>query len=290
MKTWTDEYINDLKRHYADTKTSALAVRYGKTTVAVKAKAKVLGLHKNTHHQWTAADDEILRSTYSNHALSDIKKALNLNLTDRQVYMRASVLELKKSREFIAATARKNMLDPNHKGRIYWIKKGQAPPNKGKKQIEYMTAEAIERTKATRFKKGQLPHNALPEGCIVKRKHKRDGRTYKFISTGKKMVPYHRYLWEQAYGKIPKGTNIQFKDENPLNCVIENLYAIRRTEQMVANSGSANLPDGMVAFYLSGKSGKDRVEIEALKKYPQLLDIKRKQILLNRKIRKNGNN
>ena len=33
--------------------------------------------------------------------------------------------------------------------------KGHVPRNKGKKQTDFMSAEAIERTKATRFQKGQ---------------------------------------------------------------------------------------------------------------------------------------
>ncbi len=36
-------------------------------------------------------------------------------------------------------------------------KKGDVSWNKGRKQTDYMSAEAIERTKSTRFKKGNLP-------------------------------------------------------------------------------------------------------------------------------------
>ncbi len=41
-----------------------------------------------------------------------------------------------------------------------YFQKGHTPMNKGLKQSEYMTPGAIERTKATRFKKGNVPHNA----------------------------------------------------------------------------------------------------------------------------------
>ncbi|NII81698.1 MULTISPECIES: hypothetical protein [unclassified Pedobacter] len=44
------------------------------------------------------------------------------------------------------------------------IKPGNIPPNKGKKQTDYMSAEAIERTKATRFNKGNEPHNTKHDG------------------------------------------------------------------------------------------------------------------------------
>jgi hypothetical protein len=35
---------------------------------------------------------------------------------------------------------------------------------------------------------------------------------------------YARYLWEQENGAIPKGSKVYFKDKNPRNCSIENLY------------------------------------------------------------------
>lgn len=35
---------------------------------------------------------------------------------------------------------------------------------------------------------------------------------------------YARYLWEKENGPIPKGCKIYFRDKNPRNCTIENLY------------------------------------------------------------------
>ena len=44
------------------------------------------------------------------------------------------------------------------------FKKGNVPHNKDKKQVEYMSQESIERTKETRFKKGNKPKNYRPVG------------------------------------------------------------------------------------------------------------------------------
>jgi hypothetical protein len=58
------------------------------------------------------------------------------------------------------------------------FKKGHVPVNKGKKQTEFMTREAIERTKNTRFKKGHLPHNSIGvrDGDIrIRHDHKNRG-------------------------------------------------------------------------------------------------------------------
>ena len=139
---------------------------------------------------------------------------------------------LKKDREFLRQHFRKIMMDPNHPGRQFLIKKGTPPPNKGKKQTEYMTPEAIERTRATRFKKGQLPKNTRHDYAITERPEK-NGRVYKYIRIGlAKWVLYHRYIWEQANGKIPKGYNIQFKDGDSLNCTLDNLYMISQADQL----------------------------------------------------------
>jgi hypothetical protein len=42
----------------------------------------------------------------------------------------------------------------------------------------------------------------------------------------------HRWIWEQANGKIPKGMNIIVLDNNPLNCTLENLAMVSRAEKV----------------------------------------------------------
>ena len=37
------------------------------------------------------------------------------------------------------------------------------------------------------------------------------------------LVQKHRWVWEQAHGKIPKGYIIAFRDGNKQNCALENL-------------------------------------------------------------------
>lgn len=120
-------------------------------------------------------------------------------------------------------------------------KPGDIPQNKGLKQSDYMSAEMIERTKATRFKKGRLPHNAVgfKDGDIrIRHSHKkRNNPAYKWIrlSLGNWRM-YHVHLWEQVNGPTPKGSIIVFKDRDTMNTVIENLYCITLEENMIRNS------------------------------------------------------
>ena len=46
--------------------------------------------------------------------------------------------------------------------------KGHTPCNKGKKQTEYMSREMIEKTIATRFKKGHKPHNTIDKNGAIR--------------------------------------------------------------------------------------------------------------------------
>lgn len=286
-RTWTKEEEELFKAEYPTATSEEVRTLFpNKSAGSIKAKIRHLGLKK-----------AVQRFRFSKEQIEELKRdyatTLNQDLADRfgcsihSVENKGFALKLKKGKEFIAKTARERSLDPNHGGRKYHFKKGTTPPNKGKKQKDFMSKEAIERTKATRFKKGQLPKNTLHDYAITERRDK-NGRIYKYIRIDlAKWIPYHRYLWEQHNGPIPKGYNIQFRDGNTLNCEIDNLYMISRGKQMKEeNSGSKNLPDGMVALYIAGKRGKDKALIEEIKNnHPRLIKLKRQQIILNRKIK-----
>jgi len=175
------------------------------------------------------------------------------------------------------------------------IAKGNVSFNKGKKQSEYMSAEAIERTKATRFNKGNKPHNCYDEvGKItIRYDHaKRGGNPYKYtcLSIGN-WVPLHTYLWEQQNGKVPKNHCLWFKDGDSLNVELNNLECITRKENILRNNDPDNPTDNKVAMYMAMKSKKVNKELQKeLLNHPELLDIKRQQLKLNRIINeKTGN-
>lgn len=119
------------------------------------------------------------------------------------------------------------------------FKAGHVPDNKGKKQTEYMTAEAIEKTKHTRFQKGHVPGNALPDGAESQRLDKRTSRTYTMIKVPaiKKLKYKQIHIWEIHHKmKLPAKHNITFKDGDTNNFNIENLECISHSELMLRNS------------------------------------------------------
>lgn len=90
------------------------------------------------------------------------------------------------------------------------------------------------RTNSGVFKKGHEPTNRVPVGTVVTRSE------YKWIKVKEGKIPdgwqpYHRYLWEQAYGPVPEGMVVTFKDGNTMNCCIENLMLISKSENGVIN-------------------------------------------------------
>jgi hypothetical protein len=181
--------------------------------------------------KWTTETENILKEKYP--VMRTDKLADLLNVSKYTVYNHAYALGLKKSEEFLRSPESGLLIKgmTREVGIKHQFKKGHTPYNKGKKQTEYMTTEQIEKTKNTRFKKGDLPGNTLHDGAITIRYHR--GRPYKYIRISKdKWAGYHRYLWEKEYGPIPKGHNIQFRDGDTLNCDLSNLYMISRADQL----------------------------------------------------------
>ena len=165
------------------------------------------------------------------------------------------------------------------------FKSGDLSFNKGKKQCEYMSKEAIERTKDTRFKKGRLPHNTLVDGAISIRRDSGTDISYKYIRLEMGVWDLlHRVVWRKHHPteELTKEDIIMFKDGDQMNCTVENLYKATREECMAKNS-ITNLSDSSVAAYLSRKDPELKNE---LLNHKGLLDLKRQQLLLNRKIRK----
>lgn len=282
-RTWTPEEEELFIKEYPTATSDRIRELFpNKSAGSIKAKLRHLGLKKAVQRfRFTRQQITELKRDYAttlNQVLAD-----RFNCTIHAVHNAGFRLGLKKDKEFIRRVSKENFTE-DHPARKHWIKKGTPPPNKGKKQKEYMTKEAIDRTKATRFKKGSIPPNAVPVGY---ERVDRDGYIYIKVEGKRKLVLKHRHIWEQHFGAIPNGNNIQFKDGNKHNCDIDNLYMISRGEQMrTENSGSKNLPDGMVALYIAGRHGKDKDLIETIKKsHPELIELKRTQILLNRKIK-----
>lgn len=180
---------------------------------------------------------ETLKALYPSNTADDVAK--KLGVTTRSIYNKAHELNIKKDVEFIRQLSKTNSLKPNHGGKKSQFKKGQEAWNYGKKQTEYLTAEQIEKTVKTRFPKGNVPANNRPVGS---ERITKDG--YVEVKVGNKFKLKNRMVWEQNFGQIPKGYNVQFKDKTiPDPYIPENLFIISRSDQMkTRNSYIAKYP------------------------------------------------
>lgn len=123
-----------------------------------------------------------------------------------------------------------------HGGRFV---KGQKSWNKGRPMREWMSEEAIERTRATRFKKGNIPHNTRQVG---EERVTVDGYVEVHVARCRRekhndqWVLKQRLVWEQHHGMpVPEGCKVIFCDGNRQNFDPENLLLVTDEELMRMN-------------------------------------------------------
>jgi len=231
-RVWTPKMITLLREVYPKYKGKELQRFFPmQTAAAIKTKATILGIKKEKQRfRYTLEQLEILKRDYANTDNSVFVEKFGCSLY--AVYNAAYRYGLKKSEKYMSDLTRRLVSDPEHGSRKTQFRKGSIPPNKGKK----MPLEIYEKSKHTFFQKGHIPQNAVPDGAERIRNNKGFLQILIKVPGKRKLQPKNRYLWEQHNGKIPTGHNIQYRDGNPLNCDISNLYIISRSEQIHNNS------------------------------------------------------
>lgn len=121
-------------------------------------------------------------------------------------------------------------------GLDYRYKKGHVPESKGKK----MSPEVYKKCAATMFKKGHKPKNWRPIGS--ERIDSKDGYVLIKVSDNKWKTK-HTWLWEQAYGPVPKGYRVMFADQDKRNFDLDNLILISEGEAAQLNKNKMVFKD-----------------------------------------------
>jgi hypothetical protein len=182
---------------------------------------------KNNGRRWSQQDISLLKELYPDNKTSWV--AEKLGRTAFSINAKSFLLKIKKSDEFI-----KKMLSG---GAAFRFEKNHVAWNKGKRIDEYLDEKTIEKIKETSFKKGHLPANTKEsDGEVTVRMDKR-GINYKWIREGiGKWKMLHVKMYEDVYGKTPENYIVVFKNKNTMDCRIENLEMITRSENMLRNS------------------------------------------------------
>lgn len=197
---------------------------------------------------WTTEERSLLVELYPHKSTREI--AQQLNRSKKSIYSQANLMQLSKSSEYMTQKRLREAELLKVVGADHRFSKGNVPGNKGKKQTEYMSAEAIERTARTRFQPGQKPVNYKPVGST---RINVEGYIEVKTKDPSKWQLLHRFIWKIWNGPIPKDHIIIFKDGNKKNCAIENLEMITMEENVLRNSIQRYPPELKEIMRLQGK-------------------------------------
>ncbi len=228
-RLWNDKLDNLLRRHYPKGDLDALAARIGTTKQAVKCRAQKLGITRkvNVKKPWTDRQLSYLRRHYADATMEQLVKGTG-HPADC-VWGKAAALGLTKSTEYLSAMGKRVAECMASKAKRF--QPGHVPANKGKREHEFRSPEAIERCRRTQFKPGSQPHNTRTDGTEVTH-----GDGYVYIKVAGRCVLKHRYVYEQHHGAIPRGMLVVFRDGNRQNCDISNLELITMAENARRNN------------------------------------------------------
>lgn len=182
--------------------------------------------------KWTQEEIDTLTRMYPNHYAREIADILGRGISS--IYCKASSLGLESSLEKIQRAGYETSKSPASIATRF--QKGSVPPNKGKK----VSPEVYSKIQPTMFKKGHSPVNHREVGSERINVY---GYIEIKVAEPNRWRLKHQVMWEQVNGTIPRGYNVQFKNHNPLDCRIENLYMISKAEQLrTENSLMARYP------------------------------------------------
>lgn len=138
----------------------------------------------------------------------------------------------------------------------------------------------LKRTNRGCFKKGKISEKTIPNGNLRLTYDEKTDRSFYDIKINKKFVRFSRYLYEHYHQEKLKPTDVIFHlDGDAMNVLKENLVKITRSQLLEKN----NMNDE--AFVKRIFKIKDSESIQNfIKNYPELIDLKKKIITVNKKL------
>lgn len=184
--------------------------------------------------QWTNEEDRIIAEHYPMTSSTELSELLGCPL--HVLYKRAEKLGVKKASGFMSSYVSGRFQRGERRAPETQFKPGNKPWSAGVK------IGTRGRTGETQFKKGTVPHNYLPVG--TEKLNTEGFLIVKVSDTGIQRERWkfkHRLIWEAANGPVAPDHAVIFKDRNRLNCQLDNLELVSRTE-MAARFGINSMP------------------------------------------------
>lgn len=180
---------------------------------------------------WKECELNILRAQYPDTPTKALAQSVRRSVS--AVYGRAAIMGLRKSVTYLAGPDACRLRRGDNVGAACRFLPGHVPANKGLRRPGWAPGRMVE----TQFKPGVKPHTWRPIGCTRLTK---DGYLQRKVSdTGyppKDWVGVHVIMWVEAYGRVPKGFVVAFKDRNKANIRLDNFELVSRRELMQRNT------------------------------------------------------
>jgi hypothetical protein len=170
---------------------------------------------------FTEAQKQQIKGEYLTKPLNELAREVNATSPRIKRFLERNDLKIPK------ALLQKRIQDS-------YKKKGDTAYNKGLKQEDYMSAEALAKSAKTRFKKGNIPHNILQ---IYTERETKDGYIEVKIKNPNIWVLKQRLVYEKHHKiQLEDSEIVIFKDKNNRNFTVTNLKRISKEENMLRNS------------------------------------------------------
>lgn len=193
--------------------------------------------------KWTEQEIKLIAYLYPCTQSAALAKLFNCSI--HQLYNLAFNAGSKKSKWFSNSFMSSNLKRGLEVGKEFRFKKGNVPPNKGKKVTPHQNSVR------TQFKPGTRSPNYRAVGTI---RMVKDGYLEIKIAEGmRQWKPLQRVIWERCNGKIPDGHNVSFIDRNKQNVEITNLRLMTKAENAIKNNPSTKYgPEIKQIYQLKG--------------------------------------
>lgn len=254
-RIWTKEQEKYILRNWATSTNRELANDLGITLTLVRMKCYEMGLKKIELEYWTEKQVEFLITFYKLIGDKEIASIFNRNWPKNKTWTNKQIEKKRKYLKLVRTEKEKNKIHQRNVDHGAFLKC------------------ATKRWETT----GQA------EEGEIRMWRSNSGRMIPMVKTNGKFVPWNRWAYSKYVGPIPEGMNVAFKDGIVDITTTETLELVTREELALRNVANASkvLSDNYVAGIMSHG---DKNLRSILLEEKTLIEIKRKQLLLNRTI------
>jgi len=260
--------------------------------------------HQSNRYGWSPFELNFIRCHFNTLTNLQLSKMLGIKLTSLR--MKCYEIGLKRMEMEYWTEDQINYLKANYKtvGDVelaerfekLWPKQKKWTNKHIEKKRKYLklirTVTEVEKVKERNIETGRFAECAVKrwkvsEACAegtVKIWRYAGGNAFKVIKLKTGFVHFMPWLYEQMFGPIPVGYMVRTKDGDNMNVVPENLILVTRAQHALINSSISigSLSDNYIIGILA--SGKNKALRESIAANPELIEVKRLQLQLNRMI------